>query len=428
MNTLEYYSQKEIQQEIANSAKDREIGVMYGKDQFGKRPDVIQFASDILEFAKKGATSFHISEEHWHNPLNLATGMTMAKLNELRKGWDLILDIDTKSFELAKLTTILLIDALKFHDVKNFSVKFSGNKGFHIGVPFNAFPETVNGENTNLLFPAASRTMAAYLQEMIREPLIASILEKFSINDLAKATEKKAIEFVKEDKLDPFAIIDIDTLLISSRHMFRAPYSLNEKSNLVSVPIRPDEVADFDKESAKPENVKVKEHFLNFEPQEKEARNLIIQAFDWESKQQKREDLVPKKKATYEDLKDAIKEEYFPPCIKTILAGVKDDGRKRSLFVLLNFLKTVGWSKDEINKRIHEWNEKNYEPLKEGYIQAQLNWHARQAEKVLPANCDNTNYYKSLLICKPDNWCSKIKNPANYAMRKLRVLVKNKKT
>ena len=428
MNPLEYYSQKEIQQEIANSAKDREIGVMYEKDNFGKRPDVIQFASDVQEFAKQGATSFHISEEIWHNPLNLVSGMTQAKLNELRKGWDLILDIDTKSFGLAKLTTILLIDALKFHDVNHFSVKFSGSKGFHIGVSFDSFPETVNGVNTKLLFPAASRTMAGYLQEMIREPLVASIFEKFSINDLAKETGKKAVEFIKDEKLDPFAIIDIDSLLISSRHMFRAPYSLNEKSNLVSVPIRPDEVANFEKESAKPENVKVKEHFSNFKHEEKEARNLIIQAFDWQSKQQKRQDLVPKKKPTYEDLKYAIKEEYFPPCIKIILAGVKEDGRKRSLFVLLNFLKSVGWAKEEIDKRIHEWNEKNYQPLKEGYIQAQLNWHSRQSEKVLPANCDNANYYKSLLICKPDNWCSKVKNPVNYAMKKIRVLSKNKKT
>ena len=65
--------------------------------------------------------------------------------------------------------------------------------------------------------------------------------------------------------------------------------------------------------------------------------------------------------------------------------------------------------------------------MKEGYIQAQLNWHSRQSEKVLPANCDNANYYKSLLICKPDNWCSKVKNPVNYAMKKIRVLSKNKK-
>ena len=190
MDSKEYYSRKEIQEEIANSSKDREIGVMYGKDQFGKRPDVIQFSSDVQEFANQGATSFHISEEHWHNPLNLTSGMTIAKLNELRKGWDLILDIDTKSFELAKMTTTLLVDALKFHDIKHFSVKFSGSKGFHIGVPFDSFPEIVNGIETNLLFPEASRTIAAYLQEMIKDHLAALILDKFSVQELSKMTEK----------------------------------------------------------------------------------------------------------------------------------------------------------------------------------------------------------------------------------------------
>ena len=426
MNPLEYYSQKEIQEELAKSSEDREIGVMYGKDNFGRRPDVLQFASDVEEFAKQGATSFHISEELWNNPLNLTAGMTISKLNELRKGWDLILDIDTKSFELAKFTAILLVDALKFHDVKHFSVEFSGSKGFHIGVPFKSFSETLNGVETELLFPSASRTIAAYLQEMIREPLVAAILGKFSIPELSKQTDKKAVEFIKNEKLDPFAIIDIDTLLISSRHMFRAPYSLNEKSGLVSVPIKPEQIATFEKESAKPENVKVKEHFFGFELKEREARNLIIQAFDWQSKQQKREEFKPTKKPVYEDLKIAIKEDFFPPCIKLILDGVKEDGRKRSLFILLNFLKSVGWKNEDISKRIHKWNEVNYEPLKEGYIQAQLNWHFRQRETVLPANCDNMNYYKSLLICKPDNWCSKIKNPANYAIRKIKVLAKNK--
>ena len=40
---LEYYARKDIQEAILDSAKDREVSVMYGKGNFGKRPDTLQF-------------------------------------------------------------------------------------------------------------------------------------------------------------------------------------------------------------------------------------------------------------------------------------------------------------------------------------------------------------------------------------------------
>jgi len=39
---------------------------------------------------------------------------------------------------------------------------------------------------------------------------------------------------------------------------------------------------------------------------------------------------------------------------------------------------------------------------------------------VLPPNCDNCAYYKSFGVCKPDNFCKYIKNPANYAIKRAR--------
>jgi hypothetical protein len=55
---------------------------------------------------------------------------------------------------------------------------------------------------------------------------------------------------------DPFKILSIDSILISSRHLFRMPYSINEKSYLVSLPIDPNKIMDFKKEMANPENLK----------------------------------------------------------------------------------------------------------------------------------------------------------------------------
>ena len=73
MNPLQYYSKKEVQEEILRTAKNREISGNYNNKGFSKRPDILQYPSDIIELVKQGATSFHISEERWENPLDLKT-------------------------------------------------------------------------------------------------------------------------------------------------------------------------------------------------------------------------------------------------------------------------------------------------------------------------------------------------------------------
>ena len=48
------------------------------------------------------------------------------------------------------------------------------------------------------------------------------------------------------EKFDMNVLMDIDTLLISSRHLYRAPYSFHEKSGLISVPIDQDKILEFE--------------------------------------------------------------------------------------------------------------------------------------------------------------------------------------
>ena len=134
---LRFYKRKDIQDAIVAHARGKEAGVRYGEG-FGKRPDVINYPGEVLELAKRGVTSFHASEERWENPLELNSSNSRKDLDELRIGWDLVLDIDCIDWELAKLTTHLFIKALKENGVNCISCKFSGNKGFHIGVPFEA--------------------------------------------------------------------------------------------------------------------------------------------------------------------------------------------------------------------------------------------------------------------------------------------------
>ena len=66
---LKLYARKDVQQVIADLARDREVGVKFGDAGFGKRPQIIQYPSDVYEFAKEGATSFHMSEERWKDPM-----------------------------------------------------------------------------------------------------------------------------------------------------------------------------------------------------------------------------------------------------------------------------------------------------------------------------------------------------------------------
>ena len=146
---LQFYARKDIQKEILKDAKDREVSFKFGDKGFGKRPDVLQFEGDVFELAKQGVTSFHISEERWSNPLDLNTGMNRKDLDELRIGWDLILDIDGP-FEFSQVAAELLVDALKFHDIENLAVKFSGNKGFHLAIPFESSGRPCFRESLNL--------------------------------------------------------------------------------------------------------------------------------------------------------------------------------------------------------------------------------------------------------------------------------------
>jgi hypothetical protein len=93
-----------------------------------------------------------------------------------------------------------------------------------------------------------------------------------------------------------------------------------------------------------------------------------------------------------------------------------EDGKKRALFILINFFRSLNLSSEEIEKKIEEWNSKNKKQLKQGYIKAQLSWYERQ-KKMLPPNCDKL-YYKDLAICSPDALCKHIKNPINYTIIK----------
>lgn len=407
-----YYKNRYVQRALGEFAASREVVPRYF-NSFGKRPDTLQYSSDVAALAEKGATSFHCSEELWQNPLELSTGLSEEELNNLRTGWDLIIDIDTKYMEYGRIAAELVIEALRFHNVKSIGLKFSGGSGWHIGVPWKAFPERIGEIEVKNMFPKAAQAIVSYLGEMVH----GRLLER--ISDLSN----EKIGFVKVKDYEAVKKVVPDLVLVSPRHLFRMPYSLHERTGLASIVIKPEQLRDFRPSWARPEIVSVK----NFLPKENEiekneARELLVQALDWKSRTEKavvteerEKKFTAYKEVVFKDLSPNL----YPPCITYILHGLKHDGRKRALFILLNFFKSLGLNEEEIEKRVTEWNKKNYKLLRDGYVKSQLSWFKRQ-KPILPPNCDKP-LYKEIAVCYPDGMCRMIKNPINYTIRKARL-------
>lgn len=492
--SLSHYKRREIQDEIIANSKDREVAAKFN-EYFSKRPDVLRHPNDVLELAKQGATSFHASEELWKNALQLDTSLRRDELDNLRIGWDLIIDVDCTIWDYSKVITAFIIQALRENGIASISCKFSGNKGFHIGVPFESFPQSVNKKETRLLFPDGVRIIASYLisEEIDKENRLSNYILKSGLDAMFEKTGKSREEIIKnvcskcskvienkknkfeyictkcgkntvsgEDfvlkcdkcriimikksitkntglcnkhgseyitaKLDLQKIISIDSIMISSRHLYRMPYSLHEKSGLVSLPLNPDEVLSFEKESAIPKNIKVSKYrFLDKEKvNHNEALLLFDKSFAWYiNKESANIDMkyhAGNHKVDF-DIKAPLTEDFFPPCIKLILNGV-DDGRKRALFILINYFASIGWSYDMIEKELNAWNRKNKEPLREVYVLGQLKYHKHTRKSILPPNCNNEGYMLGIGVCKPDNFCPRIKNPAQYSLKKARFVKK----
>jgi len=413
---LAWYSREDVQDAICSEALGKEIGVKYVWG-YGKRPDIIANPADVYELAKEGATSFHFSEEIWYNPLQISAKLGIKELGELRKGWDLIIDIDTPHFEYSRVAAHYIIQALKHYGISSISCKFSGNHGFHIGVPFEAFPPVLYDLPMRSLFPEAPRKVAGFLKHKVEKLILRDIFEKETREQIAKNVGKDVSE-IKKDSMD--AIVDVDTVLISSRHLCRMPYVFNEKSGLVSITIHPDDVLTFNRDDATPEKITEIIPFMDrATAMPGEAKRLFVEAYDsgYEDVAYNTIKSAIEKEVTYEQIKDAAPEDSFPPCIKHILGGL-DDGKKRALFALTHFLKTVGWSHEAIEARLLAWNDVHKERLKETYIRGQLRYFKTQNAR-LPPNCDNEAYYKGIGVCKPDHLCKTLNNPVSYAKRRL---------
>lgn len=396
----QYYEQEALKERFLEISEYREIVPTY-QNGYGKRPDAINFPGDFDQFVENDAIAFHASVERWKNPLLIDQ---VSELDNLRTNWDLVLDIDCDdSFELAKKTAELVVEELRQHGIKNIYVKFSGNRGFHIGVNGEAFPREIGEEKFSDLYPNLARGIVDYLRHQLEDKIMKEVR--------AQGLEE---EMKTDEGPDPYQVSDIENDW-GQRHLFRMPYSLHDGSGLVSLPISPEEISEFEKEDAKIENIDFETGFLE-ESEDGEATNLAVQAMDFieERREEKKERRTNK---DFERPEDAIPEQYFPPTIKNLLEGL-EDGRKRGLFILINFYRCVGYSWNEIESKMWDWNDRNDEALREAYVKSQLRWHRNRDEDVPPPNYDSNGYYKDMQVYEGDNLEEKVSNPVSYAFRK----------
>ena len=413
MDAREYYSRQDIVQKLLELGKSREVVGVFKDGSYSKRPNTIVYPADVEAMVRTGIVEFHNSIELWSNPLQIK-----SNYEDLRVGWDMVLDLDCDKFEHGRIAAKVLSDALKKHGINNFSIKYSGGTGFHLGIPWGSMPKQINYKKTEKMFPDLPRKIAAYLREHIRQDFAKALFSKFSPEKLSEELNIPLGEIMTDKGLDPFKIVEIDPILISPRHLFRMPYSLNRNTSLVSLPIKPENILEFEREQAKPEQVKPVLGFLD-KYEEGECELLIGEALDWWNKHKKEE---KKKEFIREriDQKEAVNPENFPPCIKLISQGLKD-GRKRAVFILMNYLASSKWTWERIEQYIVEWNKKNQPPLPDSYIRSQIKYNNSKDPKP-PPNCPETvkpggskGYYESFGVCQPDETCSAIKNPLSYA-------------
>ncbi len=397
----------------------REVAGAFWDGTYDKRPNILQFSSDIAQMVRNGVTSFHLSVEHWSNPMSLIT--EKENYDKLRTGWDMIIDIDSKlGIDEAKMAAGIICGLLEKYGIKNYGIKFSGRRGFHICLPWNMFPKTVDYKSAAVMYPDLPRIVAGFIRKKTKNLLMQELIKSKGAKQLIGMLDE-----VPED-MSPYYFVEVEKDW-GNRHMFRAPFSLNEKTWMVSVPLSFNQMKNFSTESAKPENVLKKTGYEEFfKGEEDEATDLVTDAIDWYATIKKEEIPVKKKIIAWEG---KIAEEYFPPCIKTILAGISD-GRKRSIFTLVNFLRMMNWGWADIEEKIYEWNEKNKPPLPRAIILGQLRWS--QGNLRNPANCppEGDLFYGDTGLCRPDNICKQgtgkivIKNPIVYPFK---IMKKTKK-
>jgi len=413
------YSNKEIRELLYNFFSHREVMVRTAQNKVIRPAPVINEA-DIMALVNIGAISFHASIDKYDQE-RIGEGTYNIV------GRDLVVDIDIKylpkdlgyehPYELAKEIVKVMYDhVLSRMHCKSLWIKYSGNRGFHIVIPYEEIPKTILGLPFNEYALVFHRSLLLLLKY-----IAYSYLEDSVLMDTRETV-------TSED------IVDIDLQIASPRHMIRAPYSVHEKTGLVSVVVPIKGLMSFDIESAKPPIDEIIPLPSEYIENNEFIEDILVYTFIVSSSEFRLENVfrelslkklakkIRTRHAYYRKKLSKINyEDIYPPCVRRMLEGL-EDGRKRSLFHLTTFFKAIGLPADEVLLKLKEWNQKNKEPLSDKMIEYTVKYHYDENRKYLPYSCQRIKEEFGDTICKPDKYCKlyQVKHPLSYFYKRLR--------
>jgi len=274
---LAYYGQerKEIAEAIYKYGVDRRVamtsdpgtlGGTKGQDGFRSPDEILALARQAMDGRDNAVPRKYPS---FHGTLG-RHAIVRGNMRKAQRGADVVIDIDVKGNYKAAFGEGRKV--LKFLDFYNapYRVKFSGGSGPHIIIPYEAFPKSLSGRS-------------AYRAHQMLFRIIASRSGAGSI----------------------------DGSFNSTSHFYRMPYSLNEHTGLVSLPLRREQYDDFTPSMAEAHNVEIDEEWFQ-EPGEmaKEALAEMIRDAQGKSKRKKN---IPRPKPRGRSgrrLEDMLKHEF----------------------------------------------------------------------------------------------------------------------
>lgn len=400
MEAKDYYKKSSIADFIVDYVYNREVA-MFNKEGniITQRPYAIYNNGDILYLVDKGGYSIHATVEIWKDPM-LLRDVNQREYYKIVSTYDIVVDFDVdiyksmdRNLNIAKLLVYEVLERLEEFGYIPI-IKYSGNRGFHLIFPLKGLVKIMDID----LLKYKEIVYRSFLDFMhvIVESAASHLASKIGKNNIADIVSNI-----------------VDYHLASWRHMIRVPYSLHEKTGLVSIVLYKDDILKFTKEMAKPENV-----IEPIYPETGDLSDLILLSLSYSLTHEISSTIKPK------HIKIDIKEvPELPPCVRTLLEGVPVGIRNNTMFFLLNFFKSLGYDKEKVKEILFNWNEKNSEPLRDREIEYSIEYHFNK--NYLPYSCSKLREYIGRQYCQPNEICNHIKNPIQY-VRFVNMLKKKK--
>ena len=228
-------------------------------------------------------------------------------------------------------------------------IYFSGNKGFHVVVPH---------EILNL------------------KPCV-------NVNE----TIKRAVMFFKVQ----FSASALDTAIYDRRRLFRLPNSINAKSGLYKVPITFKQLHEFSQEQMMEWAKEPKAYPFVAPKYIAEAANQfasIVRIRETQKAKPKKKVEIPKDK------------QKMLPCVDHILrTSISKGSRNRTMVALASSIMQAGYTQEETQEIIEQWNEQNDPPLEAHELRTTVWSAAREIENGRGWGCSS---FREMGFCVGD--------------------------